>query len=67
VQVGGLNSQNASTDQHQQARDRLSRALFATQSATQFDLHEVIARPVQTLLGCLSAGGRERADACAHR
>jgi hypothetical protein len=37
-QVGRLASQNTSTDQRPQAPDRPSRAPFATQSATQFDL-----------------------------
>jgi hypothetical protein len=32
-----VTSKNASTDQHPQAMGRLSRARFATQSATQFD------------------------------
>jgi hypothetical protein len=38
VQVERLTSENTSTDQHPQALDRLSRAPFATQSATHFDL-----------------------------
>jgi hypothetical protein len=33
-----LTSQNTSTDQHPQAQNGLSRASFATQSATHFDL-----------------------------
>jgi hypothetical protein len=37
-QAGRLTSKNASTDQRPQALGRLSRARFATQSATQFDL-----------------------------
>ena len=37
-QVGGLNCENASADQHSQVLDRPSRAPFATQSATYFDL-----------------------------
>src|SRR5258708_15292719 len=35
-QVRRLTSQNASTDQHRQARDRHSRARFATRFATQY-------------------------------
>jgi hypothetical protein len=38
AQAGRLTSLNAGTDQRPQARDRLSRAPFATQSATHFDL-----------------------------
>jgi hypothetical protein len=37
-QVGRVTRQNTSTGQHRQAPGRLSRALFATQSATHFDL-----------------------------
>ena len=37
-QVGSLSSENASTDQRSHVPDRPSRALFATQSATHFDL-----------------------------
>jgi hypothetical protein len=37
-QAVGLTRQSANTDQHPQACGRSSRALFATQSATQFDL-----------------------------
>jgi hypothetical protein len=35
--VEDVTRQNTSADRHSQARDRLSRALFATQSATHFD------------------------------
>src|SRR5260370_28472801 len=52
--VQGVTRQNTSTGQHPHATDRPSRAPFATQSATQFDLPRV------------SAGGRERADAVEH-
>ncbi len=38
LQVGRMTSQNTSTDQRPQAPIRLSRAPFATQSATHFDL-----------------------------
>jgi hypothetical protein len=38
--AGGVTRQNTSTDQHPQAPDRLPLALFATQSATQFDLQQ---------------------------
>ena len=40
--AGRLISHNTSTDQHSQARDKLSRALFATPSATQFDLPRTV-------------------------
>jgi hypothetical protein len=43
--VQRVTRQNTSTDQHPQARDRLSRALFATRSATQFDLSQGCSTP----------------------